>query len=265
MSAKPAAQPADLSLLAEITALLADPAQAENPLRAPLGALLELCNSQRQRLERLIRISDGYHSLTMHHNQSLAEQYDRQLRRLDKLARISDRYQNSLREMSESLKVASLRDPLTGMGNRRFLMERLSEETERASRSTHPYTIGILDIDYFKSVNDLYGHDIGDQVLCQIGHCIEDTVREYDLCGRWGGEEFLIILPETPLSLALEVAERVRSHIAQLHHDRLSKTVTASLGLSQYRPGESYSAAINRADNALLQAKKLGRNRIEPG
>ncbi len=102
MATKPHPALAEHELVAQVEALLADPAHTDNPLRAALDALFESHAAQQERLARLVRISDGYHLLSRHHSQSLAEQYDRQLRRLEKLARISDRYQNSLRELSEA-------------------------------------------------------------------------------------------------------------------------------------------------------------------
>lgn len=257
--------PSEHDLLTQIESLLADPAQQENLLRAPLAALLAHSEWQRERLERVVRISDGYQSVTRGERQSLVDQYDRQLRRLEKLARISDRYQNSLREMSEALKDAALHDTLTGLGNRRFLMECLKDETERASRKALPYAVGILDVDHFKLINDRFGHEAGDQALCRIAEAIKDALREYDQCGRWGGEEFLIILPETSLSFAIQVAERVRLAIRNTVFDFLEggAGVTASIGITVYQPGEPYSAAINRADGALLTAKEAGRNRVE--
>ncbi|MCX8144970.1 MAG: biofilm regulation diguanylate cyclase SiaD [Azovibrio sp.] len=264
MAAKPYSALAEHELVAHIEALLADPAHADNPLKAPLAALFASHAAQQERLERLVRISDGYHLLTRNRSVSLAEQYDRQLRRLEKLARISDRYQNSLRELSEALKDAALRDPLTGLGNRRFLMERIKEENERANRKATPYALVILDVDHFKRINDRFGHEAGDTALSRIAQTLQETLREYDLCGRWGGEEFLILMPETPLTAAEQVAERVRQHIADLDFPFFAHRtphITVSLGLAQHQLGETYSDTLNRADCALLAAKSAGRNR----
>lgn len=257
---------AEEGLIHRIEELLADPAQQGNPLHEPLARLLDHSTGQRERLARLVRISDSYHCMSRDHKQSLADRYDRQLRRLEKLARISDRYQNSLRELSDALKDASLHDPLTGLGNRRFLMERLSEETERSKRTGSFYSVGVLDVDCFKSVNDRFGHESGDKVLCEIAQAIQSAVREYDLCGRWGGEEFLILLPETTLESAAQVAERVRREIKNIVVDLPEQgrlTVSASLGVTLHQAGEGFSTTLNRADIALLRAKAAGRDRIE--
>jgi diguanylate cyclase (GGDEF)-like protein len=257
----PVPDEADLTSL--IQALLANSAHQNNPLREPQAQLLDFNLAHQAQLVRLIKISDGYQHVTHHRHVSLAQQYDKQLRRLEKLTRISDRYQNSLRELSESLKEASLHDPLTGLGNRRFLMDRLAQETERATRKSSPYVLGILDVDYFKTVNDRFGHEAGDSALCAIARAIEAALREYDVCGRWGGEEFLIMLPETPLDFALQIAQRVLHDIKHIQFDFLTTGISASLGLTVYRPGERFSEALNRADAALSRAKSAGRDRVE--
>ncbi|OIQ73159.1 putative diguanylate cyclase YdaM [mine drainage metagenome] len=182
---------------------------------------------------------------------------------MEKLARISDHYQNSLRELTESLKEASLHDPLTGLGNRRFLVDHLTQETERANRKNAPYVLGILDVDYFKTVNDRFGHEAGDTALCAIARAMEAALREYDLCGRWGGEEFLIMLPETPLDFALQIAQRVRLGIKKIQFDFMDTPISASFGLTIFRSGEPFSETLSRADAALLQAKAAGRDRVE--
>lgn len=259
----PRLAPDEDELTVHIQALLANPAHHGNPLREPLAHLLN-CNQVHQaQLRRLIRISDGYQCISRRQKESLESQYDRQLHRLEKLARISDRYQNSLRELSETLKQASLHDPLTGLGNRRFLMDQLTQETERASRTQFPYTLGILDVDRFKAINDRFGHEAGDTALCAIARAIAEGLRQYDVCGRWGGEEFLIMMPHTPMDLALQIAQRVSQSIKAIRLEFLDSSISASFGLSTYRLGERFSETLNRADAALLQAKAHGRDRIE--
>ncbi|MEO5342259.1 MAG: biofilm regulation diguanylate cyclase SiaD [Gammaproteobacteria bacterium SHHR-1] len=252
-------------LFARIRSLLDDTAQANNPLHDPLAELLQLSQTQNERLQRLVRISDGYHEVGRRQTETLTQQYDRQLRRLEKLARISDRYQNSLRQLSEALKVAALQDPLTGLGNRRYLMERLREESERVVRKGNPYALGLIDVDHFKTFNDRFGHEVGDRVLCEISQSLHLQLRDYDLCGRWGGEEFLIILPESDLAEAGAVAERVLQAIKEIHLEDIdsARGLTASMGLSLHQAGENYSETIRRADDALYRAKELGRDRLE--
>lgn len=255
----------DADLMRRIRVLLDDPAHHDNPLYAPLAELQQHTHELRERLQRLVRISDGYHEATRSRNLSLVEEYDKQIQRLGKLARISDRYQEHLRKLNESLKEVALRDPLTGLGNRRLLMERLRAERERAQRTGLTFSVAILDVDHFKSVNDRFGHETGDQVLCAIAGAIQSALREYDLCGRWGGEEFLLMLPDTRLETAVGICERVRCTIADmpLQQEGRAIAVSASFGLTDYHDGEHYSDTVNRADTALLKAKGGGRNRLE--
>ena len=256
----------EVDLVGRVEMLLGDPAQRDNPMRATLETLFRRYEEQRGRLERLVRISDGYHDVARSRNLSLIDEYDKQINRLGKLARISDRYQSHLREVNEKLKEVALRDPLTGMGNRRFLMERLKEESERAQRTDTGFALAILDVDHFKSINDRFGHEAGDQALCHIADAIQSAVRDYDVTGRWGGEEFLIMLPETSIEVAHRVCERVRSAIATAstgRHGDAGLALSASLGLTVREPREHFSATLNRADAALLRAKAAGRNRSE--
>ena len=257
----------DEVFLDELDALLADPAQQHNPLHAPLTRLLAHYREQHERIERLVRISDGYHDLSRRQSRNLHDKFERQVRRLEKLTRISDLYQSNLRELTEALREASLKDPLTDLGNRRYLMERLKEETERCRRKEAPLCVAILDVDHFKRINDGWGHDAGDEALRQISEVLRHSLRQYDAVGRWGGEEFLLLLPDTTLEDALQTAERVREANAGLviEHPVGSIRLTASLGLANQQMGDTVSSTISRADNALLQAKRSGRNRTAVG
>ncbi|KAF1061038.1 MAG: Response regulator PleD [Pseudomonas citronellolis] len=199
----------ELDLLIE--ELLADPQYVGHPLREALFLKHQQSLEQLTRLERIARISDGFQSMARQESSTLSERYHKQLRQLEKVARISDRYQDMLRDLNMALREASTHDPLTGIGNRRMLMERLREETERAQRQGYAYVLVILDIDYFKQVNDNWGHEVGDRVLVEIGRVMQAALRQYDLCGRWGGEEFLLLLPETRLADAEQVIDRVRT------------------------------------------------------
>lgn len=245
--------------------LLADPANSSNPLLPALQLLSRRDQEQKKRLARLLRISDGYYSLAQANTSSLLERCDRHIRRLEKISRISDRYQQSLLELNEHLRRAALHDPLTGLANRRMMIERLQEEQERVRRQHSDFTLAMLDVDYFKQINDAYGHELGDQVLCSIANTIEGKLRPYDLGARWGGEEFIILLPHTSLKEAGEICQRVLTALAGIELEQTGQTlnITASIGLTQYRGQEDYNDTIIRADNALIRAKRGGRNRIE--
>jgi len=126
-------------------------------------------------------------------------------------------------------------------------------------------TLALADIDHFKSINDTYGHETGDKILTEIARVITSHIRNYDVCGRWGGEEFLIIMPEVSVPNGTRIVERLRTTIYELHIGIGDQTIklSASLGIAEYRPGESISETINRADAALFAAKRAGRNRCE--
>jgi diguanylate cyclase (GGDEF)-like protein len=245
--------------------LLEDPAYVDHPLRAALSQLYVEFRDSLHQIERITRISDRYQTASQEEKMSLSERYRKQLRQLERLARISDRYQSMMRDLNEALKEASTKDALTGIGNRRMLMERLKAEVARAERLDRPLTIAILDVDRFKNVNDQYGHEIGDRVLIEIAQVIETGVRDYDHCGRWGGEEFLIIMPEIGAEDGATVVERIRGDINALRvrsgDDQIE--VSASFGIAERVKGESISETITRADGALYAAKRAGRNRYD--
>lgn len=157
----------------------------------------------------------------------------------------------------EETKLLSLRDPLTGLANRRCLETNLSEAIALADRYQHPLTVAMLDVDFFKKYNDTYGHSAGDEVLVRVAQKLTGFCRSMDLAARYGGEEFLLILPESDLAGARIVAERLREAISN------ELGITVSIGLAQYRSGRSLYEMINAADSALYHAKQNGRNRVE--
>jgi diguanylate cyclase (GGDEF)-like protein len=255
----------DQPLEERIEQLLASDELRSGVLYAPLEELWKAHTDLARRIERISRISDSYQSLTKENETHLIKRLDKQLRQLGKVARISDHYQKMMHDLNLALREASTHDPLTGLGNRRLLLERLKEESERSRRYSRPLTIAMLDIDYFKHVNDRHGHELGDQVLVEVSRVMDAEVRNQDLCGRWGGEEFLILLPETSIDAACHVLERVRSAVGALRVriGEESVGVTASLGVAEHLPESNYSDTVNRADWALLKAKQSGRNRLE--
>lgn len=170
------------------------------------------------------------------------------------------------RELSE----VSSRDSLTGLYNRSFVVEKLDSELNRAVRHGSPMSLLMLDVDHFKRVNDTFGHAAGDQVLIAIGKLLRDSCRVYDVPGRYGGEEFCIVLPETRLGNTSVVAERIRSRLekTELECGGAPFRVTVSIGIAGIDSSQdvnevSPSALIDRADRALYTAKHRGRNRIE--
>ncbi len=157
-------------------------------------------------------------------------------------------------------------DELTGVYNRRYLIERLTEETLRAGRYGSPLCILMIDVDHFKRINDTYGHIVGDTVLATVAGLLHETVRATDITGRYGGEEFCIVLTETDLAGGHNVAERLRERIAARTFtapDGGSFHVTCSIGLAQFdRHLEDIVGFLELADRALYDAKTSGRDRV---
>ena len=163
----------------------------------------------------------------------------------------------------EVLREASIIDPLTGCCNRSEGIARLTAELRRAQRSGLPVALLLLDLDHFKSINDRLGHNCGDAVLAFIGRTIMNTLRASDVRCRWGGEEFLIVLPENSLEDARSVAESLRLRVAEakVRYETRVVSLTASIGVTLARPGETdIEALVARVDAALYRAKSEGRN-----
>jgi len=154
----------------------------------------------------------------------------------------------------------SVTDRLTGLANRRKLDEVLAYEHERAARTSSPLSLIIADIDRFKQVNDTRGHQEGDRVLIGVANLLQGGVRKIDCVGRWGGEEFMILCPDTSLAGAEELAEKLRQSIA--NYGFSVGQVTCSFGAAQYHPGENSERLVKRADEALFCAKEGGRNQV---
>ncbi|WP_375748878.1 diguanylate cyclase [Vibrio sp. HN007] len=164
-------------------------------------------------------------------------------------------------KLEEELKRLSVTDPLTQLSNRRKLNTFLEEEQQRFNRYSVPFSIILIDLDHFKEVNDTWGHDSGDSVLVQVAEELNKRVRKVDEVGRWGGEEFLIVCPNTELSGAHHLAKKLNKAIEILHVDKRF-SVTASMGVVAIQNGESARELIIRADNAMYAAKHKGRNQV---
>ncbi len=166
------------------------------------------------------------------------------------------RYQGRLELMATS-------DSLTGMPNRQAFDVVVGTYLNDARRNQEPLSMLMMDIDHFKSINDLHGHLAGDQVLIAVAACLRANLREVDFICRWGGEEFLILLKNCDAEDALQVSEKLRLAIETLvvEYKKELLQVTASFGVSQWRPEELVDALIERADTVLFQAKYIGRNR----
>lgn len=168
------------------------------------------------------------------------------------------------KEMERRLEQLAVTDGLLGIFNRRHTAERLEEELYRARRYGNVLSVLMMDIDHFKRINDNYGHDVGDRVLITVADAIKRRLRHSDVFGRWGGEEFLLVLPETSLSNAALLAEKIRAQVAELSIPPVER-VTVSLGVAGYTAGDTSESLLKRADTNLYQAKNGGRNRVCDG
>jgi len=168
------------------------------------------------------------------------------------------------RRAQEDLRELASLDPLTGLYNRRHVEGVLRRELDRAQRHERPLAVAMMDADHFKNINDTYGHPIGDEVLRAISDRCRRTLRSHDVLGRYGGEEFLIVFPETSIDDATVVAERLRAAVADnpIQAGDNALAVTVSIGLAAYAPGQDLEKLFQRADSALYAAKQDGRNLV---
>jgi len=172
-----------------------------------------------------------------------------------------------------ALETLSQFDPLTNSLSRTEILYRVSEEIDRSRRNKHSFALLEMDIDHFKNVNDQFGHHVGDEILLNLVRHSREAIRSVDAIGRIGGEEFLILLPETNTEGAIQIAERLRKHIANAINDTsalIPVKITISVGVTIFNPNENPGMArgialnelINKADLAMYQAKNEGRNRV---
>lgn len=172
-----------------------------------------------------------------------------------------------LRETMEQLAQQATHDSLTGLYNRRALYDLIDQEMSRSRRDGHYVSLVMMDIDHFKAVNDQFGHLVGDEMLCRVAQTIQECKRHYDQAGRWGGEEFLLVLPGTGLEAACHVAERIRQAIAAIEAgvvDGQKVHLRASFGAAstEHQGDVSFNDLLQQADEALYDAKQSGRNRV---
>ncbi len=167
-----------------------------------------------------------------------------------------------LAEDHQRIVTLMLTDPLTGIANRRNFMDNLKAAMSFAQRHQTPLSIIMADLDHFKSVNDTFGHDAGDQVLQAFAILMVEDRRQEDLVARFGGEEFIMMLPGTDTEEAIIIGERLRQHWEELLLPVADISVTASFGVAGFQPGDNITSFIERADQALYEAKRLGRNQV---
>jgi diguanylate cyclase (GGDEF)-like protein len=175
--------------------------------------------------------------------------------------------QLKIKLLQDRLKELANTDPLTRLSNRRHLFDTLNNELERSQRSGNPCSLAMLDVDHFKSVNDTYGHHLGDEVLVGIAGQLQECMRIYDLAARFGGEEFVLLMPGTDQIQAVLIAERIRQAVEAMVFDGelkpLKLTITAGVATFPTREVKSVDDLIRVADHALYRGKEAGRNRVE--
>jgi diguanylate cyclase (GGDEF)-like protein len=181
-------------------------------------------------------------------------------------AQLDEMTHSELAQANGRLQTLAYTDALTGIGNRRSFEEQGHREIERAVRQREPLCLLIFDIDHFKRINDTYGHDVGDQVLRRLSHEVQAQLRSIDLLARFGGEEFIVLLPNTALAEAEQVAERLRAHLEACEialDGGASVRFTVSVGIGEFSAAaRSMDDLLTQADQALYRAKKAGRNQV---
>ncbi len=171
------------------------------------------------------------------------------------------RLNDELKRKNKRLQESSVTDSLTNLYNHRHIIERLQRHVSSSERYQRELAVMMFDIDFFKKVNDTYGHPFGDEVLEQLSTTLREVIRTVDIAGRYGGEEFLVVMPETNLEEAIGIAERVRLAIESLTWKH-PITLTISAGVAMWQQGETASELIARADELLYEAKQGGRNQV---
>ncbi|MCW8931409.1 MAG: GGDEF domain-containing protein [Gammaproteobacteria bacterium] len=164
-------------------------------------------------------------------------------------------------ELLKVMKSMAIKDPLTGIFNRRYLNDALTAEIKRAKRTGETFSLIMIDIDYFKKINDLNGHSVGDKVLCQFVKILIHLSRESDIVSRWGGEEFLILCPDTKLKGAINLGEKILQAIRDFQFEAIGH-MTASIGVADFTSMDTLESIVNRVDNCLYEAKNKGRDSI---
>lgn len=227
--------------------------KAEMPEDGPLLEMKEL-------LERISTAGDPLSPEL----EKIVSRYAKLLRRFNKIVTISDSYQFQLQDLNMRLEVMVRTDILTGLANRMEMLNQLEIEQKRSERHNKTFSLILGDLDLFKQVNDTFGHLAGDRVLRQIGAQLRDNLRSEDVCARWGGEEFMVLLPETSLEQAVIVAEKLAAAVRgkEIVWDNQPIHLTMSFGVGAFCAGCSIDEFIQQVDNALYAAKNAGRDRV---
>ena len=252
----------DPELEARVLALLAQEEYRDHPLRDMLAELWQAMVWQLERIERVAALSDRYQRVARENSLNLSNRYDKQIRLLERVLRISDGYQSMLQDINLALREASTHDLLTGIANRRLMMECCRKADEDYELARIPYSLVVIDADHFKWINDTCGHDFGDRMLVELARVFRDCLRSNDVSARWGGEEFLCLISQATLSQAEVIVKRLLEAVRAIQQpvgERLIG-ITVSIGVAEHEDGETYADTFRRADEALFVAKRRGRD-----
>ena len=210
--------------------------------------IADIHNSDNKLLEEFTHLSECYNMLRL---------------QVNKLSTENEQLKTELVNMVRSLNLASRIDGMTGLANRRDIMEKIDREATRSQRHQRSFTILLVNIDDFKKVNEMYTYNSGDDVLVEVARVLRSCVRNEDICARWGGEEFLILLPETAAESSLPVANKILEAMSmtEFKANKPGIHVTVSIGVCEHIPGQTVQECIARVHQALLQAKRAGKNR----
>lgn len=198
--------------------------------------------------------------------EKIINRYAKLQRRFDKIVSISDSYQSQLRDFNVRLELMARTDLLTGLSSRWEMASQLDIEKSRSERHKSTFSIIMVDVDQFKSINDTHGHLAGDKVLREIAARINSNCRAEDICARWGGDEFLLLLPETGLRRATVVAEKIAGTVKEtpVNWEQQDIRVSISFGVGEFLAGISVNELLQHADNALYATKNTARNTMAP-
>ncbi|MGB7934000.1 MAG: diguanylate cyclase [Gammaproteobacteria bacterium] len=232
------------------------------------GVILEVVLAELRQAEEVTGIENARWTL-IREVDKLMKGHNELADKLDSTHHYLQLIESDSRELTDELsrvRMLSLTDELTGLANRRAFMRRLEDEVARVQRYGFPLSFALMDLDHFKGINDEYGHAAGDEVLRVYSKNILSVFRHHDMVARYGGEEFAVLLPNTDADGAIRALNKVRRRAAETRwqsNGTISQVPSFSAGVSLFKPGESASAFIERADKALYRAKRLGRDRIE--
>jgi len=232
------------------------------------GVILEVVLAELRQAEEVAGIENARWTL-IREVEKLMKGHNELADKLDSTHHYLQLVESDSRELTDELsrvRMLSLTDELTGLANRRAFMRRLEDEVARVQRYGFPLSFALMDLDHFKGINDEYGHAAGDEVLRVYSKNILSVFRHHDMVARYGGEEFAVLLPNTDADGAIRALNKVRRRAAETRwqsNGTISQVPSFSAGVSLFKPGESASAFIERADKALYRAKRLGRDRIE--